>query len=651
MNTRVDDHDLTKTSLSRRLTLIIAPILLSISLIAGYLVGLYSQKLEYQRLTESRQDQTDNITLLITDQVSYYQYHVASGIAETLRRAGEVTALEFIDNDDVRRVAVGDTDDRQTATTSIELLNRQQSFVGTLYLWFPEIDVVLDWRWVVIPLSSAALLLLCLVAAMAFIWRKQVGTPLNLIYNAMRQTRGGREVRVSLQRDDELGYIADNYNRMLDRLQEHRREIEAMAHYDHLTGASSQAYFIQRLETLINSKNTQSYELYFIDINRFKWINDTYGHSAGDLVIKAFYERIKAALPPDTLISRFGGDEFVFVIPTSELDHQSVIAKIQLAQSAEFKIKGDIGLKLTASIGHANYPQDAGDFELLLQKADAAMYINKRLSGNWNNLDATTQYSSLNRENQQIFAILQHGNFEDVVTIEYQPIINIDTNELSALEALLRLHIDGKVIRNISTETIIHLAEKSGLIKNIDRQVRHAVYTQIQQWMAAGISTPPVHLNISPALLSASHFKQELIKDTEQFGLKNRKIVLEITETVAVSTDALPLIQSLRQSGFQVALDDFGKGYSSLSTLAKLPIDILKLDKEFFQCTEDQKETIALIRCVVDMANAVGCRLIAEGVEHKQIHEALVALNCQYVQGNYYDFPMSADDIKTKYFT
>ncbi len=651
MNTRVDDHDLSKTSLSRRLTLIIAPILLSISLIAGYLVGLYSQKLEYQRLTESRQDQIDNITLLITDQVSYYQYHVASGIAETLRRAGEVTALEFIDNDDVRRVTVGETGDIQAATTSIELFNRQQRFVGTLYLWFPDVDVVLDWRWIVIPLISAALLLLCLMAVMAYVWRKQVGTPLNLIYNAMRQTRGGREIRVSLQRDDELGYIADNYNRMLDRLQEHRREIEAMAHYDHLTGACSQAYFIQRLETLINAENAQSHELYFIDINRFKWINDTYGHGAGDLVIKAFYERIKAALPADTLISRFGGDEFVCVIPTSVLDHEAVISNIQRAQSAEFEIKGDIALKLTASIGHANYPQDATDFELLLQKADAAMYINKRLSGNWNNYDATTQYSSLNQENQQIFAILQHGNFEEVVTIEYQPIININTNELSALEALLRLRIDGQVVRNISTETIIHLAEKSGLIKNIDRQVRRAVYSQIQQWMTTGISAPPVHLNISPALLSASHFEEELVADTEQFGLKNGQIVLEITETVAVSTDALPLIQSLRQSGFQVALDDFGKGYSSLSTLAKLPIDILKLDKEFFQCTEDQNESIALIRCVVDMAAALGCQLIAEGVEHSQVHQTLASLNCRYVQGNYYDVPMSADDIEHKYFS
>ncbi|WP_235953073.1 bifunctional diguanylate cyclase/phosphodiesterase [Noviherbaspirillum galbum] len=429
---------------------------------------------------------------------------------------------------------------------------------------------------------------------------------------------------------------------------ERRRSVEQMAylaHYDSLTGLPNRMLFHQRLEHALHlaERPGQTLEILFLDLDRFKNINDTLGHATGDLVLKETALRLQGILRDSDTVARLGGDEFVVLVENIDEPHRGgkIAEKILNAFKAPFLHEHE-PLSISTSIGIASYPDDGRDASTLLKNADIAMYRAKELGRN-----NFCYYSpELNRHSTERLIMefaLSTAIQNAQLFLLYQPKVDLLTNRITGMEALLRWR--HPTLGLIAPDKFIPLAEETGLIIPIGYWAIREACAQNRKWQDYNTTRLRVAVNLSLRQLNDSSLIENIRAILDETDLDPRYLELEITETAVMSNPdkASALLNELRAMNISVAIDDFGTGYSSLAYLKQFPIRAVKIDRSFVQGIPANHDDSAITKAIINLAHSLECSVIAEGAETQQQYDFLRDHDCDSVQGYYFSEPMSAD--------
>lgn len=423
-------------------------------------------------------------------------------------------------------------------------------------------------------------------------------------------------------------------------------QIWQQANFDPLTGLPNRRMFRDRLEQEIKKAHRmgQLFGLLFIDLDRFKEINDTLGHEMGDLLLKETAWRLKTCVRESDTVARLGGDEFTVIL--SELDcfeHSELIAKNLLQKlSAPFSLDDEL-VYVSASIGITFYPDDGSELGQLLKNADQAMYAAKNQGRNSYSFFTKALQDAL-QTRAALLSDLRIALADNQFALCYQPIVDLLNGEIHKAEALLRWQHPTRGL--ISPAEFIPLAEETGLINEIGDWVFQTAANQVGAWRSDIHAEFQISINKSPIQFqNASHVPNHWFEYLKQLGLSGQSIVVEITEGLLLDANLAVHnhLMAFRDAGMQVAIDDFGTGYSALSYLKKFDIDYLKIDQSFVRNLSADSSDFALCEAMIVMAHKLGLRVIAEGVETQQQRDLLTSINCDYGQGYLFAKPLPAE--------
>ncbi len=417
---------------------------------------------------------------------------------------------------------------------------------------------------------------------------------------------------------------------------EARAQIARLAYYDMLTGLPNRA----RLRDLI-LEATQAcpagkhVALAFLDVDNFKDINDTLGHSAGDELLVGFAQRLRTQIQPGDMLGRLGGDEFVIVLPNRNAAEASLIAsRITDALVNPLQI-GTKQVAMSASVGISMYPDNATDIDTLIQQADAAMYKAKQ-AGRSTFRFFSADMDRLAEQRLEYSAALRSAIANDILQLQYQPQIRTSDGSIHGVEALARWY--DPVLGEVSPSKFIPLAEETGLIEQIGLWSIREACRQMAEWRATGVDIPCVSVNLSPINFQNANLAAAVGGILADHGLPPEVLMLEITEGVIMNEHsvAIETMNALRTLGVGLSLDDFGTGYSSLSRLAHLPIRELKIDRSFMHDVETDPSARAIVTTVVRVGQSLNLTVVAEGVETEGQRDLLIELGCEVIQGFLY---------------
>ena len=419
-----------------------------------------------------------------------------------------------------------------------------------------------------------------------------------------------------------------------------------MANHDALTRLPNRASLQSRLEQAAASARRAGRELavLFIDLDRFKNINDTLGHAAGDELLVAVAQRLKAIVRDSDIVARLGGDEFVVALtdlPAPGASSAAVVARKIIEELARsYQVLGHV-VHSTPSIGIAVFPDDGADGALLMKNADTAMYHAK--SAGRNNSQFFAQ--AMNDAAVERLALengLRRALAREEFELHYQPQIDLASNEIVGVEALARWR--HPELGLVPPSKFIALAEETGLIVPLGEWVLGEALRQLAEWRRRGMTHLSVSVNISAHQLGVAEFVHTVVRKLTAHGLPASVLKLEITESVAMQRpeQTVALLQNLRRLGVELAIDDFGTGYSSLSYLKQLPLNCLKLDRSFVSDIETDANDAAICAATISLAHNLGLAVVAEGVETAAQLDFLRSLGCDGVQGYFFSRPLPA---------
>jgi diguanylate cyclase (GGDEF)-like protein len=435
-----------------------------------------------------------------------------------------------------------------------------------------------------------------------------------------------------------------------DELRANQRELSYLAFYDQLTHVRNRKAFYRELGSLLAGSNrggdTGNVALLYIDLDRFKQVNDGYGHGTGDSVLRQAAARFTQSIRRSDELFRLGGDEFVVILPAIREPEDAGIVADKLIRSLEqpVVVRGR-SFYLGASVGISLAPQDGTSSEELVQAADRALYAAKREGNNYLYHDAAIQNTSI--RNLRIVSGLHDAVREDQFYLHYQPIFAAD-GSLAAVEALLRW--SHPTWGEMPTATFINVAEQSRLIVQVGKWALEHACADTVRLRAAGVSVP-VSVNISAKQLMRSEFIDYVAGEIRDHGLELSDFHFEITESSLMedtNTIAAQLSQA-HERGMHFVVDDFGKGYSTLAYLKHLPIDSVKIDRSFIRSLPDSGEDAAILKGVQEIARGLGIRLVAEGVETEEQHSFLASISVDLFQGYLFGRPMALSAIIERY--
>ena len=427
---------------------------------------------------------------------------------------------------------------------------------------------------------------------------------------------------------------------------ESERHIQFMAHYDALTKLPNRALFGDRLAQALATarRSGKKAALLFLDLDRFKSINDSLGHQPGDLLLQSVAARLKSCVREMDTVCRQGGDEFIVLL--SEIDKMEDAAHIALkiveAMSKEHFVGGS-NLIITCSIGISIYPDDAVDGSLLIKNADAAMYHAKE-SGRNNFQFFTPDMNAEASERLALESDLRRAVQHEEFLLHYQPQIDNRSGKIIGMEALIRWRHPDKGM--VSPARFIPIAEYCGLINAMGEWVLKTACIQNRKWQDEGLLNVPVAVNISALQFHQKNFKETVARILRESGLAPGYLELEITEGVTVREieATVRLLNELKQMGVLISIDDFGTGYSSLSYLKRFPIDKLKIDQSFVRDISTDADDAAIVQTIISMGHGLRLKVIAEGVETAEQLAFLKQWQCDEIQGYYFSKPLAADE-------
>jgi len=427
-------------------------------------------------------------------------------------------------------------------------------------------------------------------------------------------------------------------------------QLSYLAHFDHLTGLSNRLLFKDNLNQLISQSNRRNemIAIFFLDLDDFKHINDTLGHTIGDQLIITVAERLRSLVREEDLLARFSGDEFTIAVG-GITDHYDAI---NLAKKITEDFDRPIWLEehqivQKASIGISIYPNDGKDIEALVKNADTAMYRAKDdgLHGyRFYSSEMSKRAANYLRLSSELHQAVDAAEFE----LHYQPFINLTNNAIGGFEALVRwLHPKQGLIY---PDHFIPYAEKSGLITTIDRQVLNQSCRQASEWIKNGYQFDQISVNISGVELQEG-FVEVVEAILQENQLAPERLKLEVTETFLMTQMKRPIdiLRRIRELGVYVAIDDFGVGYSSLTRLKRLPVSCLKIDRSFVSGIHQDYTDQSIVEAIIALSNSLNLGVIAEGVETDEQLAILKNLGAHYAQGYYISRPTAATNIDEIY--
>lgn len=423
-------------------------------------------------------------------------------------------------------------------------------------------------------------------------------------------------------------------------------QLTYLAYHDQLTGLPNRQMFLQSLALAIEAAKTSDRQLsvMLIDLDRFKNVNETFGHAFGDLLLIEASERLKVGLRAGDIVSRQGGDEFAILVEDTAQsgDAEKVAQKIIHLLNQPFSLEGHV-LRVGCSIGIAMYPQDGEDPITLMKNADTALYRAKDRGKNVHQFFQAEMNDTVIQKLVMEEWLNQALEQEEFV-LYYQPQVDIFTSRMNGMEALLRWNHPRLGL--ISPGDFIPLAEETGLIVPIGEWVLRTACKQNKAWQLAGFAPLKIAVNISPIQFHQPNFVDIVLSALQDSGLEPQYLELEITEGIAMYhvDHVISKLQTLRNLGVQISMDDFGTGYSSLSYLKKFPINKLKIAQQFVRDITDDPDDAAIVQAIMAMASSLKLNVIAEGVETEEQLAFLLDVKCQEIQGYIYSKPIPAGE-------
>lgn len=497
--------------------------------------------------------------------------------------------------------------------------------------------------------------------------------PIFRLTETTRRITRSRDYSLRAERlsQDEVGFLVDDFNEMLNQIQkrdkdlreaqeyleekveERTRELADLAHryehqayHDSLTGLANRITFDHRLADGIShiKRYGGSLSVLFLDLDRFKMINDTLGHGIGDKLLKEVAQRLKSCLREDDTLARLGGDEFaILLLDTSPQGTGDVAAKVIETVCAPMELDGH-ALVMTTSVGVSMFPNDGADAGTILKNADMAMYRSKDQGRNQltffsNDMNARVERRLL-LENK-----LRHAIDNDLFYLCYQPKWNVQTLELMGVEALIRWNDPQEGA--ISPGEFISVAEECGLIESIDRWVLRCACMELLELFDGREVDVQLSVNFSPLHFARNRICDEIEAVLNETGFPSHCLELEITESLIGPgvQSVLEQLSDIRNLGVEISIDDFGTGYSSLSRLKQLPLNTLKIDRSFVNDLSDDEDSKNLVKTIITLAHNLNLKVVAEGVETDQQQEFIKAHNCDVVQGYLFGQPMTKDNL------
>ncbi len=505
----------------------------------------------------------------------------------------------------------------------------------------------------------AILIVMVIVSALLLV---SISLPVRRLTAATRLLASGdRSARAPRGGSAEIDELAESFNAMADRIAQGEADLRAqqaelerhvaertqqlhhLAHHDPLTQLPNRRQLAGRLASaLARARQTgRRVALLFVDMDNFKSLNDTLGHNYGDRVLQGIAARLQAAAGPNSLVARLGGDEFTLLIEelrtVEEVERRAAALVATLQQPLTIEGRS---LATTASVGASLFPDHADDPEGLLRAADVALFRAKELGRNRFALYRAALYDAA-AQRFRLEQSLRHAVEAGELLLMFQPEVSLGGCEVTALEALLRWRKPGG---RIATATeFIHIAEKSGLIHELTGWVLRTATSTVAAWRAAGWRDARVAINVSPPQFFESDFVSHITRDLESAGLPASALELELTETVLQTGSAtIEALRRLRELGISIALDDFGIGYSSLTSLEQLPINRVKLDRMLVEGVDSNPRSAAIVRSIVTLCHGLGLEVVAEGVERPTQLEFLAHCGPIAVQGYLLAHPVEA---------
>ncbi|MFT4144742.1 MAG: EAL domain-containing protein [Mobilitalea sp.] len=496
----------------------------------------------------------------------------------------------------------------------------------------------------------------------ADIFSKNFSAPIIALRDAMRTASDGNlTVQSNIKSNNELGELSKNFNKMLhiiktnyddlesmheelllneEQLRSNYDHIEYLAYHDTLTSLPNKLAFLEYVNAVLSSSADNNMNaVYFVDLDNFKTINDTLGHEYGDALLIKSTQLLSSIIGFDGMLARAGGDEFL-IFKENVTPDEAVIFAGQIVEQCKnpLDLDGEI-VYVSMSIGISIFPENGLLPNALIKNADIAMYKSKDTGKNKFTLFDKTMEEELNR-NTIIVEVLRNAIENKEIYIQYQPLMEISTNNVIGYEALMRIRSER--LGNISPVEFIPIAEESGLIIELSSWLIREVCLFNKKIIDLGITPRPVSVNISSVQINRPGFVPLLSDILEETMLPPQYLELEITESTLVCSlmDATKLLNNLQDLGVRISLDDFGTGYSSLNYLTKMPIDTLKIDKSFIDniCINDKDSCIA--ESIIQLAHSLDIKVVAEGVEHEDQLALLRLKHCDIVQGYIYSRPL-----------
>ncbi|HKE96095.1 MAG TPA: EAL domain-containing protein, partial [Povalibacter sp.] len=495
-------------------------------------------------------------------------------------------------------------------------------------------------------LIALGILSLLLSIAGSFAIALGITRPISELSDAAQRIRSGDYTTpVGTTRRDEIGVLADSLNHMRSGIATREQQILQLAYQDTLTEMPNRSLFNERLREAILTaqQNSTAIAVLVMDLDRFKYVNDTLGHAVGDHVLREVGKRLRQLLRKNDMVARLGGDEFAILIENADAGAALRIAH-KILQALEQPIAfEEQPLDVGTSIGIAHFPHHGTDAGALLRNADIAMYVAKRNKSGFATYDP--EYDTHRQEHLSLLSEIRSAVERDELRVHYQPKISLSCSAAAAVEALLRWQ--HPVRGFIPPAQFIPFAEQTGYIKVLTRWVLEESIRQCGAWHARGI-TLKVSINLSARDLMNRELPDQIAVLLQKYGTPASMICLEITESGFMEDPgyAQKVLERLNALGVMLSIDDYGTGYSSLSYIAKLPVDELKIDRSFVSLMARDPTTSMIVRSTIELGHSLGLKVVAEGVEDEQSLELLRELGCDHAQGYFMSRPLPPTELE-----
>lgn len=445
------------------------------------------------------------------------------------------------------------------------------------------------------------------------------------------------------------GYVGTTLDITDSKLAEQR--IREASQRDLLTGLPNRALLFEYVDHVlaVAQRTNRNGALLFIDLDRFKPINDTHGHDVGDQVLKQVAKRLLECTRHEDIVGRLGGDEFVVVLPHPDETHGvATVARHLVERISEPYYVGELQLQLSPSIGISLYPRHGDNVDTLIKCADSAMYIAKKSGRKCYKFYAPHAEHGMDRQlgiELQLRRALEHND----LALHYQPMMNLQSGQVTGVEALLRLPTPGGGI--LVPQQFMHVAESAGLVNLLGEWVAREVCLQHQRWRERGLPPMNMSINVAPQQLRQRSFVGSLIANVRLRGMNPSCLQIELKESTMLEDlpDTLAALEEIHALGMRVALDDFGVGYSSVGLLSSLPLDMLKIDSSFIGGIGRDMKCRTIVDSVLALGHSLHLQVSGEGIESESVLDYLRSHGCDQAQGFYFSKPMPADEYEHWY--